>query len=82
VTLQVLTSPTLRAAGEAARALRYTVDGTAPSAASPAYVPGEPLVLDALAGGGKGPVTLTAAVFDAETGEVLGAPRATVWRAV
>ena len=84
VTLQVLASPTLRDAGEAAaaRVLRYTVDGTAPSAASPAYVPGKPLVLDALAGGGKGPVTLTAAVFDAGTGAALGAPRATVWRAV
>ena len=49
ITLQVMTSPTA-AVGDGLT-LRYTLDGSVPTAASQAYAPGG-LALDALAGGG------------------------------
>jgi hypothetical protein len=74
ITLQVMTSPT---AGEGAGALavRYTADGTLPTAASPAYAPGG-IKLDDLAAG-KASVTVTAAVFDGAV--QVGGARATTW---
>jgi hypothetical protein len=76
VTLQVMTSQTLPRAG---RVVRYALGGAAPSAASPAYEEGHPLVLDALAAGARS-VNITAAVFD-ESGAQVGGARTSVWRA-
>ena len=81
VTLQVMVSPTTAAgAGASTMEVRYTLDGTAPTSSSPAYVPGKPLSLDTLAKGGA--VTITAAVFEDGTGKQLGATRISEWRAV
>ena len=79
VTLQVMTSNTA-AHGAAALLIRYTVDGSTPTAASPAYEAGHPLVLDDI-GAGSASVVLTASVFDA-TGALVGGTRVTTWAAV
>lgn len=70
VTLQVLMSETAQAGGGAAAlVIRYTLDGSAPSAASPAYAAGRPISLDAAAVGGV--ATIRALAFTAA-----GAPAA------
>ena len=72
VTLQVMMSQTVAAPGSAAAAdyvIRYTVDGSAPTASSPAYVAGAPIKLDAAAVGGV--ATIRAMAFTAA-----GAPAA------
>ena len=74
ITLQVMTSPT-EGAGGGALAVRWTADGSTPTAASPAYKPGG-LKLDDLAAG-KAAVTVTAAVFDGDAR--VGGVKATVW---
>ncbi len=78
ITLQVMTSPTLGAAAADALGVRYTLDGSVPTEASPAYAPGG-LKLDALAAGGA-TVNVTAAVFDG--GARVGGARSTLWKAV
>jgi len=79
VTLQVMTSQTLPPAAAAAGAaaaeaagqlvVRYTLDGSAPTAASPAYAAGQPIKLDAAAVAGV--ATVRAQAFTAA-----GAPAA------
>ena len=82
ITLQVMNSPTAGvsegAAGGGGKGLsvRYTADGTPPTAASPAYAPGG-IKLDDLAGGNS-TVTVTAAVFDGDV--QVGGAKATTWR--
>lgn len=88
VTLQVGTSQTGpegagagegQGQGEPWAAIRYTLDGTAPTAASPAYTPGSPIQLDAACPGGKPcAVNVTAASFGAD-GAMLSTPRSTLW---
>jgi hypothetical protein len=76
VTLQILTSQTVGGAGAGdAFAIRYTTDGSAPSAASPAYA--HAIKLDAIGGD---VVTITAAPFDA-AGVLSGPVKVTTWRA-
>ena len=78
ITLQVMTSPTAAVGGGGGLTLRYTLDGSVPTAASQAYAPGG-LALDALAAGGRA-VNVTAAVFDG-SGVRVGGARTTQWRA-
>ena len=75
VTLQVMTSPTVGAGKGGALQVRWTADGSAPTAASPAYQPGG-LKLDDLAAG-KANVTVSAAAFDGDAR--VGGVKATVW---
>ena len=68
LTLQIMNSATGAAGGErgdaaAGLTIRYTLDGSAPTAASPAYAPGAPIRLDAAAKAGV--VTLRALAFGA-----------------
>jgi hypothetical protein len=84
VTLQVLDSQTLSDARSEmfdglndAWAIHYTTDGTPPTPASPAYVPGSPINLDTV--GSAGEVYITAAAFDSNTGTQLGGEKQTTW---
>jgi hypothetical protein len=67
LTLQVMNSATTGPARDggskgAGLTIRYTLDGSTPTAASPAYAPGAPIRLDAAAKAGV--VTLRALAFD------------------
>ena len=57
--------------------IRYTLDGTTPTPASPAYVPGSPINLDTAAAG-TATVHIRAVAFDANN-TLLGAVRDTTW---
>lgn len=81
VTLQVMNSRTED--GAAATEIRYTLDGSMPTPASAAYVPGSPVNLDDAAKGAA-QVRIRAAAFNASSSEgaILGGIVDTMWRAI
>ena len=74
VTLQILTSQTISSADNFS--IRYTLDGSTPTAQSPAY--SSAIKVDSV---GTDIVTVTAAPFDS-TGEIVGPIKTTTWKAM
>jgi hypothetical protein len=74
VTLQILTSQTIGSADNFS--IRYTLDGSTPTAQSPAY--SSAIKVDSV---GSDIVTVTAAPFDS-TGEIVGPMKTTTWKAM